>query len=287
MTSQQHLDRVLDAFFQAGSDEVADRVIDGALLTIDHTPQRRAIRVPWRFPEMNSSLKLATAAGLVVAVGALSALMLSNRGDAPGALPRPTTTAIRSAPPSAPPTAAPSASPNLLDTSTWTTYVSARYGFSIAHPADWIEQRSDRDWTLAKSVDCCPPDTAYENFILPGGNQGIVVSVWSVAVGPGTSVDSWLQAYCPKATTTPCTGIQSRAVPATMDGHTGSLVPFEADVQAFFLVDDRIYAIACWRPELDFSVYPYSGSQRLVETFLSTMDLLPGGPVPSASPRSS
>ena len=177
------------------------------------------------------------------------------------------------------PSPAPTPSPNPLGTSTWTTYVSERYGFSIAHPADWTEEPADHDWTLAK--DAVWPNTATEHFTLSIENQGIGVSAWSVAVDSGTSVDSWLQAYCPKSTG-PCTGIQDRAVAATLDGHGGSLVRFDGDVQAFFLVDGRIYAIACWRAEEDPSVIKYSGTRRLVEAFLSTMRLLPGGRGPSA-----
>jgi hypothetical protein len=174
----------------------------------------------------------------------------------------------------------PSPSPNPLDTTTWATYVSERYGFSIAHPADWTEEPADHDWTLAK--DAVWPNTATEHFALSIENQGVGVSAWSVAVDSGTSVDSWLQAYCPK-NTGPCTGIQNRAVAATLDEHGGSLVRFDGDVQAFFLVDGRIYAIACWRAEEDPSVMKYSGSRRLVEAFLSTMRLLPGSPAPSAT----
>jgi hypothetical protein len=174
-------------------------------------------------------------------------------------------------------------SPNLLDTSTWTTYVSERYGFSIAHPADWTEEPADHDWTLASDADW--QNTAADNFVLEVENQGIRVSAWSVAVDSGTSVDSWLQAYCPN-NTGPCTEIQDRAVAATMDGHAGSLVQFDGDVQAFFLVDGRIYAIACWQAEEAPSMIKYSGSRRLVEAFLSTMRLLPGGPAPSATTSS-
>ena len=169
--------------------------------------------------------------------------------------------------------------------STWTTYVSKRYGFSIAHPADWTEDPADHDWTLAK--DAVWPNTATEHFELPIENQGVGVSVWSVAVDPGTSVDSWLRAYCQK-NNVDCTGILDRAVAATMDGHPGSLVTFDDVPHALFLVDGRIYVIACWRPDNDPSVLKYSGSKRLVEAFLSTMHLLPGGPAPStATPRPS
>ncbi len=236
---------------------------------------------------MSTPMRLA--AGIaIIAVLSVATLTFFGHGSGGGsggigAGPTPTTSPSPTPSPTASPTPSPSASPNLLDTSSWTTYSSARYGFSIAHPAGWTESPSDHVWTLAK--DAVFPSTAAEDFSIspPSDPNGDVrVSAWSVAVAPGTTVASWIQAYCPK-NTTPCTGIQSRAVAATMDGHAGTLVPFTSDVQAFFLVNGRIYAIACWRPESDKSVLPYSGSQRLVETFLSTMHLLPGGPAPSAT----
>ncbi len=65
-----------------------------------------------------------------------------------------------------------------------------------------------------------------------------------------------------------------RTVAASMDGHAGSLVRFTEDTQAFFLVNDRIYVVAIWQPD-DFIP---GGVSRLLQAYLSTMRLLPGGP---------
>ncbi len=70
MTDQRELDRLLDDYFVDGADELADRVIDAALDQIDHTHQRRALRMPRRFRTMPISTRLAAAAVIgVVAVG--------------------------------------------------------------------------------------------------------------------------------------------------------------------------------------------------------------------------
>ncbi len=98
-------------------------------------------------------------------------------------------------------------------------------------------------------------------------------------VTPGTTLDSWLAANCP-GYTQPCAGIADRAVAMTMDGHPGLLVPFQDDLQFFSLVGDRLYVIASGRPAGQFD------SLRLVESYLSTMHLLPGGPGPSAPDQS-
>ena len=72
MTDQRELDRLLGAFFVEGTDELADRVIDAALDQIDHTHQRRPLRVPWRFPTMTMPARLAAAAviGVLAVAGA-------------------------------------------------------------------------------------------------------------------------------------------------------------------------------------------------------------------------
>lgn len=70
MTDQRELDRLLDAYFVEGSDELADRVINAALDDIDHTEQRRASRMPRRFSTMNTYSRIAAAAVIgVLAVG--------------------------------------------------------------------------------------------------------------------------------------------------------------------------------------------------------------------------
>jgi hypothetical protein len=70
MTDQRELDRILGAFFVKGTDELADRVIDAALDQIDHTRQRRVIRMPRRLPNMTTPIRIATAAVIAaLAVG--------------------------------------------------------------------------------------------------------------------------------------------------------------------------------------------------------------------------
>jgi Galactose oxidase, central domain/Kelch motif len=100
MTDQREIDRVLDAFFLEGTDEVADRVIDAALDQIDHTRQRRALRMPRRFSTMTMPIRLAAAAVIgVLAVG--GALYLTKPGQ-PAAVGGPGPAPSASASPSQP-----------------------------------------------------------------------------------------------------------------------------------------------------------------------------------------
>ena len=238
---------------------------------------------------VNSSLKMTIAAAIAVVAGAActpAAVAPSTVVSPPPVTP---SAAAASAAPSAVPPPSPSGSAGLgpLDTSTWKTYTSTRYGFTIGHPADWVERPSQHDYVFpADAAVCCPPP-ATENIHTPIDDVGM--SIWSVALPAGTTADAWIQAYCQvMEADSPCTALQGSTVPASMDGHAGRLVLFKSDTQAFIPVGDRMYVVACWRSENELSVVRFGGARRLVEAYLSTMHLLPGGPVPSAaSPRPS
>jgi len=114
------------------------------------------------------------------------------------------------------------------------------------------------------------------------------VSVWAAPLDPSTReettdyVEAWVEDYCEASGNTPCTGIGDRAVDLCLekrDCHPGLLVPFRDDVQAFFsggiYAADAMTVVAVWRPESDSSVVPYGGSKRLLEGFLSTMEVWP------------
>ena len=266
-------ERAIRELLEDGSDRTPADTIDAVLLAVRTTPQERDLRVPWRTTPMSNVMRLVAAIAIaVVAASVAFNVFRPSGGVGVGASPSPTVTPA--------PTPSPQSSPTPL-TAGWTTYTSNRYGFTIGHPVDWTVRAADHNYTS-------PTDgmtQATEGFIAP--DAAVLVSAWSVVVPVGTSANTWIQTYCPKSTT-PCTGIQSRAVPVTMDGHAGVLVPFTSDIQAFFLVGNRMYIVAEWRPEFDQTVLPYGSGRLLVEGFLSTMHLLPDGPAPSAStPRPS
>jgi hypothetical protein len=296
MSTNDDFERISNAWLADGPTELADRVLDAALHVVHLTHQRRRL-APWRTTHMSflSSNMARLAAVVVVAIVALGGafyLLGPNRGGVGGPVATPT-------PP--PPTAAPSPSAvaqstfGAIDTSTWTTYTSTRYGFKIGHPADWTERPADHSWTFPPAAASGAPDamgTSTEGFIAPG--QTILVSAWSVAVASGTTATTWISnLYCPSlyvpspSDQAPCDRLGPggpRVTPVAVDGHAGSLVRFAEDTQAFVLVGNTMYVVACWRPESDPSVTPYLGASRLLEGYISTMHLLPGGP---ATPRPS
>lgn len=217
---------------------------------------------------------LAAGAALLAASAVLALVVLDRPEDSAQVTP-------------AAPTQASSSTASPIDTTAWTTFASDRYGFSIGHPSDWTVQPADHDWTLTEDAEEFP-STGWESFHSPRGDVG--VSAWSVAAEPGTTieqtsegVEAWVEEYCQQTDARPCTGIADRAVPLCnerRDCHSGLLVPFEDDVQAFFTggnYQDEMVVVAVWRPETHGTVQPYGGSQQLLEAFLSTMDVSVSG----------
>jgi hypothetical protein len=100
MTDQLELNRVLGAFLATGTDELADRVLDAALDQIDHTPQRHALRVPWRFQTMTLSTRLAAAAVIgVIAIGGAFYLLNGKAPAVGNTNPSPSLSATATTPP--------------------------------------------------------------------------------------------------------------------------------------------------------------------------------------------
>ena len=199
------------------------------------------------------------------------------------------------------PLAIPSATPTAIDTSSWKDYTSAQYGFTIAHPPGWIERPASRAWSFAADGATFDPNSPARDsfYVEPRPNPGVLVSAWSIAVQPGTGpktqadLESWVEQYCVRTGEQPCTGIHDRAITLCVerrDCHPGLLVPFQDDVLAFWPsvdIEERVLALAVWRPDSDRSVEPYGGAVKLLEAFLSTVGGGGNGgvyPAPSASP---
>jgi hypothetical protein len=139
MNVNRDLERQLADFYESEAPPRApDWVLRSALETIDSTQQRRVvIRVPWRFPHMNTFAKVAVAAVVMIAVGAFGLSVLrpsgaSNVGGQPTASPSPTVS----------PTITPAPPPSLAQ-----TFTSPGYGFSIQYPTGWVTRPATDAWT--------------------------------------------------------------------------------------------------------------------------------------------
>jgi hypothetical protein len=108
MKARSDTERILDAYLAPEADRLADRVIDAALADIARTPQRRALRVPWRFPLM-PALSRATGVAvvaLVAVVGAGTLVYLNSKPDGGASQGTPLPTATPTPAPTVAPTAA-------------------------------------------------------------------------------------------------------------------------------------------------------------------------------------
>jgi hypothetical protein len=92
MTTDRDFDRIALAWLADGPEELSDRVLDAVVDEIHVTPQRHALRLPWRFPSMTTPARVAAAAVVgVLAIG--GALYLFSPGGSiggPGPTPSPT-----------------------------------------------------------------------------------------------------------------------------------------------------------------------------------------------------
>jgi hypothetical protein len=132
--------RIADFYADEGPQRAPDRVLEQVLTTIDTTSQRHVLGpVPWRIPTMNSYAKLAIAAAVVIAVGALGLAFL-RPGQGPG-VGGPGESASPSTSPSA--TGSQPVSPPPLSE----TFTSSMNGLSISYPAGWVAVPATEPWT--------------------------------------------------------------------------------------------------------------------------------------------
>lgn len=232
---------------------------------------------------MSRFMALAGAAAVVaVAIGAF----VINGNRSPGGIGGPAISSPTSAP-SMTPSGAPDSPPPTplpsIDTTGWTTYESSRYEFAIGHPPGWEEIPASRDWSHETDTnDWLSP--GMEAFFTPDG-EGVRVSAWGVPLDPGftndptwTDVEAWIEEFCQRTDGASCPGIHDRAVRLCLearDCHPGLLVPFESEVKAFYADTDQMVVVVVWWGENESAVVPFGGSRRLLEAFLSTMNVWP------------
>ncbi len=290
MSQRTDTERRLDAYLAPEADRLPDRVLDAALADVARTPQRRALRVPWRCMQMTNSMRAAAAIAIVaiVGVGALAYIARTpGSGGPPKASPTPSPVIAATATPTD--GAAATQRPR-IDVSQWIPYTSEQYGFVIGYPEDWTFDPATRAWDLeADAADWLSP--AMDDFVSANGD--VRASVWTMAIAPEViptwatiEVERWYEeVYCPKTGSTSCAGIHDWAVPLCLevrDCHPGILLASpKVDTQALFASADTMHFVTIWRSETDPSTLPYGGTRRLLEAFLSTMNVWPADNLPA------
>ena len=81
MTRDRDIERVLDEFYAEGPSAMPDRLFLGVIDRIERVPQRRLALHVTRFATMNSNLRLAAAAAIVVALVGMGAFAFLNKQD--------------------------------------------------------------------------------------------------------------------------------------------------------------------------------------------------------------
>lgn len=258
MSVNHDLERRIAAFYETEAPPAApDWVLRDALATIDITPQRRVlVRVPWRFPPMNTYARLAVAAVAVIAIGAIGVAFLrpGTTPDIGGALsPSPSATP--------PPVPSPSAPPALTE-----SYTSALHGFTVSYPAGWNVRVASRPWTAGIPFQQDPSadliETSSNRFLLVasqplGSRSG---EAWSDAV---SSNPDWGDTCEPASEQ------------VTIDGASGMIVTHcDGTLTALVAVADRGYLVV---------LFGFDESEAWFREILASMRLDPQSAI-DASP---
>jgi hypothetical protein len=227
MTAEHDLERRLaDYYATEAPSRAPDWVLGSVLETIDTTPQRRVlIRVPWRFPTMNTYAKWAIAAVAVLAVGAFG-LSLLRTSPTPG---------VGTSPPSPSPSPSlspgPSAPPPLGG-----TFTSSLHGISISYPTGWVVKEATEPWTPTSLCDYWSP--CFDNIYDPGLESNLFLGLASQPLA-GTRPDEWVTSFladpesCGPGATEPIT------IDGAQGGMCGGLAAVSAGDRGYFV---RLYS---------------------------------------------
>jgi hypothetical protein len=175
MTTDGHLDRVLDRWLSEGPSIVPDRVIDAALAEVPTTRQRGAGWLLRRYPRMTTIARgvQAPQARLLIGIAAVVAVALVGLRLAGGLnVGGPDNSALGDG----------------------TTFTSDRYGYSVTVPADFEHFEIPGTWATGETPILNGPGS--DVYSGPGTvNDRIDMIVWSQAVAAGTTLDAYVAEY--------------------------------------------------------------------------------------------
>ena len=278
-------DRILDAYLAPDPARLPDRVIDAALDEVARTPQRRALRVPWRFPPV-PALPRATgiaAVALVAVVGAGALLALASRApDGPGG-------------PSTPATQAPTTRQSFVarGITDWQTFGSAIYGDTLTrYPAGWsVRVPATRPWRVGDVFPPASGDMPFaDTFVSPGrGDVQIGLIAWSMPVDAANiettdGLKAWVETFCAEVASS-CDGFTQRAIPWAWDHgnyYTSAILVPTPEHQYAFLADcgsclipgatDRVTIVIVAREDGFPAAASYGGSFELLKSVIATLN---------------
>ena len=267
MTERSRTERILDAYLAPDLDRLPDRVIDAALGEVARTPQRRALRVPWRFPNVRNlsftARNVLVAAVLLVAVGGGTYLVA-------GGGPKPTPT--------------PAPTPGGPGIASFTPYTSAVYGITFGYPDQW---RLHSAATRTPQAGDAFGGSFGDVFANPQDRDGdsMIFSVWQQPAGSGADIATreglavWLGAneWCdtqsagcdtvPEVALPMCAG-RAACGPAILAPLPEGIVAAIADVAT-----NTVTVVALGRHDDFPAAARYGGGVQLLKSILTTMDV--------------
>jgi hypothetical protein len=183
MTTDRDFDRIATAWLAEGPDELSNRVLDSVIDQIHVTRQRRAMRVPRRFPTMTIPARVAAAA--VVGALAVGGAYLALGGSSQSYIGTPSPS---------PSTSTPAVSPLT------STFTSPRYGYAIQYPSGWTASPATKPWLAGTDPLYSDPtiDTiGTSDARLAIASQPLAgTSFTDRRILEGQSPDEWLVAHC-------------------------------------------------------------------------------------------
>jgi hypothetical protein len=186
MTDDRSLERAARSWIEVGPTAAPPHAVDAALDLIARTPQERDW-IPWRFPRMTSTARVAAliAVGVLILAGAFALLGPGGRGI-------PSPSAVPSTNPA--PSAAVSAPSSGLILSE--SFVSPTYGYTVKIPAGWTTRPATKLWSTGATNSW----GSGFNDELSSAGAGVRFSGASQSLASGQSADDWLTAYAAGAT---------------------------------------------------------------------------------------
>jgi hypothetical protein len=239
MSNKRQFEPIARAFMAGGPTQLADRVLESSLAEVHHTRQRRVLlRAPWRTPVMNIYAKLAAAAVVVVAVGALGVWFLSpGSSTAPGGQPALSASPSEPSAPSASPRSNPSPTPlpGITAPPLSENFTSARNGITLAAPEGWTTRLATEAWEGGLPLaDAATADMIHDPVLM----DHLLMTIASMPLG-GEDADQWAtDRFEAEADWCPDTK------PITVDGATGVIGAGDCNPHLLYVAKgDRGYLI--------------------------------------------
>jgi len=215
---------------------------------------------------MSPSMKLASAAVAVVAIGALALWQLMPAPGGAGSSPSaPTATVVPTTEPTPRTTATAEVPPPLSE-----TFTSDVHGVSISYPAGWVTQAATESWDPGADLPWTFGAPATDFIFDPNREHDLFLGLASQPLGD-ESASEWVDRMLAISDPAPCAETETVQV----DGAQGLLATCDEPLRAFVTEGQRGYAIFLYRSDDDPRTPVVYGPEFFNE-LLESVQLRPG-----------